>query len=228
MNRTLMDGNMQCKAKSKQSGKRCKRNSVPGREVCAIHGGKTPTGPALPQYKHGRNIQYLPKGMQQKYQEKLADAELVSLQADIAMIDVLEAELYETISEGGITSIFVKLKAAFREYSKLKAEHKYAEAQSMLAVIENIVAEGVDEHGKRLEILTLKESRRKLVESESKRLQIGQHMMTAEQAMAALGALLDIIKTHVKDETTLHSIGTSLKLFVAGQSGGPTHTGGVH
>lgn len=35
---------MQCKANAKQTGEQCKRHAASGREVCAIHGGKS-TGP---------------------------------------------------------------------------------------------------------------------------------------------------------------------------------------
>lgn len=33
---------MKCKAKSKRSGKRCKRDVIRGGTVCAMHGGKAP------------------------------------------------------------------------------------------------------------------------------------------------------------------------------------------
>lgn len=36
---------MQCKANAKQTGEQCKRHAASGREVCAIHGGKS-TGPS--------------------------------------------------------------------------------------------------------------------------------------------------------------------------------------
>lgn len=37
-----MDTSRQCKAKSKQSGQRCKRRPIPGGFVCVMHGGKVP------------------------------------------------------------------------------------------------------------------------------------------------------------------------------------------
>src|SRR5688572_13217384 len=114
MRGNLMDEIMsQCKAKSKQSGKRCGRSAATGRDVCHIHGGKTPAGPASPQFKHGRNIKYLPAGMQAKYQAALEDKELVSLRDDIAMVDVLEAELFEGLREDGTLGLFIQLKALF-------------------------------------------------------------------------------------------------------------------
>lgn len=35
-------GRRQCKARSRQSGQRCKRRPIPGGFVCVMHGGKTP------------------------------------------------------------------------------------------------------------------------------------------------------------------------------------------
>lgn len=220
--------NMQCTAKSKQTGKRCGRAATAGRDVCHYHGGRTPSGPALPQFKHGRNIKYLPAGMQTKYQAALEDKELVSLRDDIAMVDVLEAELYESLCQDGTLGLFIQLKELFGKYRNFKAALKYAEAQSTLDQIETIAAVGADEALKRMEILTLKEQRRKLVESEAKRLHQAQQTITAEQALGMLAAVLDIIKTHVSDETERHRIGLALRTFVAGQSRSGADGVGVH
>ena len=43
---------LQCAAKSKQSGQRCKRYASPGKRVCHFHGGRS-TGPRKPAIKHG-------------------------------------------------------------------------------------------------------------------------------------------------------------------------------
>lgn len=48
---------MQCTAKSKQSGEQCKRHAVPGKQVCVIHGGKSRSGTAHPNFKHGIYMQ---------------------------------------------------------------------------------------------------------------------------------------------------------------------------
>ena len=43
-----------CTAHSKQTGAPCRQPVVPGRQVCAYHGGKSPRGLASPHWKHGR------------------------------------------------------------------------------------------------------------------------------------------------------------------------------
>lgn len=52
-----MDTLMICKAKSKQSGLRCKNYSVRGRDVCHIHGGKTPRHNSGAKTEDGRQRQ---------------------------------------------------------------------------------------------------------------------------------------------------------------------------
>lgn len=46
-----------CKAKSKQSGSRCKNYAVKGRNVCHIHGGKTPKHNLGPKTLEGKKRQ---------------------------------------------------------------------------------------------------------------------------------------------------------------------------
>lgn len=52
-----MDTLKTCKAKSKQSKQRCKNFAVRGREVCHIHGGKTPRQNLGPKTEAGRQRQ---------------------------------------------------------------------------------------------------------------------------------------------------------------------------
>jgi len=48
-----------CEATAKSTGVRCGRPAVGSHGKCDIHGGKTPTGDDLPQFKHGLFSDYL-------------------------------------------------------------------------------------------------------------------------------------------------------------------------
>lgn len=41
----------QCAAKAKGTGERCKRSALPGKRVCALHGGKSPGAPKGSKYR---------------------------------------------------------------------------------------------------------------------------------------------------------------------------------
>jgi hypothetical protein len=58
---------MRCKAKSKRSQEQCKRHATPGMSVCRNHGGKTPIGPRLRQFKTGHRSKFLPSRMAADY-----------------------------------------------------------------------------------------------------------------------------------------------------------------
>lgn len=132
---------------------------------CRIHGGTTPVGMALPQYKHGRYSKYLPSGLAQKYNDALLDTELVTLRDDIALVDSKIQERMEQAKSNPIS---------------------FEELQPMI------------------------EQRRKLVESESKRLREMEHSLTIAQAMQIIRLLSDIVKRHVTDPKQLKAIQTEL------------------
>ena len=52
---------LQCKAKSKRSGKRCKRYASKGKEVCRCHGGRS-TGPKTKEGKERSRLSVLKHG----------------------------------------------------------------------------------------------------------------------------------------------------------------------
>lgn len=92
---------MQCKAKSKRSGERCKRAAMIGRDVCAMHGGKSPRGMDSPHTKTGRYSKDAPARLNARYLAGLEDPELCSLRDEIAMLDARTGELFRMASISG-------------------------------------------------------------------------------------------------------------------------------
>jgi hypothetical protein len=56
------------------------------------------------------------------------------------------------------------------------------------------------------EICTLFESKRRLAESEIRRLSVAQQIITAEQATVLVATLVDVVHRHVHDRNTLAAI----------------------
>ena len=144
-------------------GAPCKKKPMPNGR-CRLHGGATPSGAALPQYKTGRYSKHLPDRLAARYHEALADAELLAVRDDVALLDVRLSELVNMLGGDAIPGIV------------------WAEVRDLL------------------------EQRRKLVETEHRRLVAMQQMITTEQAMALLGAVLGVIRKHVSDPATLGAI----------------------
>lgn len=87
---------MQCTAKSKQSGERCKRPAAPGRTVCVIHGGRSPQGANHPNFKHGRYIkrdQNLSR-LGEMVAQHLSDEDYLSMRDEVALLRARVEELF--------------------------------------------------------------------------------------------------------------------------------------
>ena len=87
-----------------------------------------------------------------------------------------------------------------------------------LAEMELLIDTSVRDHAAWGEIGALIEQRRRLAESESKRLVALQQMMTQEDALLMMHRLVDIITRHVPDKKALSGIIVDLQ-----QMAGPAH-----
>lgn len=91
--RTLMDdsnphGRRQCTARARQTGERCKKARVTGRTVCRSHGGATPVGAALRQYKGAGRSRYLPVAMAERCRAE--KAVLTAITAEFARLVTID------------------------------------------------------------------------------------------------------------------------------------------
>lgn len=79
-----------CNARKKRSNPQryCMARPMAGRKRCAVHGGKSPRGPASPHFVHGRYSRAL-KGvaMLDRYQAARSDPKLTDLRDEIALVD---------------------------------------------------------------------------------------------------------------------------------------------
>jgi hypothetical protein len=78
---------VQCRAKSKQSGERCKRSACVGKDLCFMHGGAPKSGVNWEkpvQVKHARYSKSLPKDLVERYEYFKSDPEILSLKPEIA------------------------------------------------------------------------------------------------------------------------------------------------
>jgi len=79
-----------CRAKSKQSGKRCRRFPHPGKDVCIIHGALTPI-------KHGMRSKYAKTTFREAIQQARDDPKLLDMREQVAVIVALQGQLIEKI-----------------------------------------------------------------------------------------------------------------------------------
>lgn len=197
---------LQCNAKSKRTGEQCRARAVIGSTKCYHHGGKTPKGVASPNYQTGRYSKYLPARLLERYEESAADGELLALREEIALLDSRLADLLKRVDSGEAGQAWKDAKAAHR---KLTLALQTKDTQGMLTAVSELEAAIGKGHGDYLawnEIQTTLDQRRRLVESERKRLVDMQQMVTSEQAMLLVTALLDAVRKNVHDRDTLTAV----------------------
>ncbi len=197
---------MQCKAKSKRSGERCKRHATPGMTVCNIHGGKTPVGIASPNFRTGRYSKYLPVKLAGRFEDMQHDSDLLNLQSEITLIDVLLSDNLERLQTGESADFW---DAAFRHTLAARRAYKddrYADLEQALDELEALC------DGRRLHFAAEREVRekidlrRRLTESRRKHLIEAEQVLTTEQAMLLVSGLLESVRRNVTDRDTLNAV----------------------
>ena len=211
MNETLMEVAVRCTAKAKTTGERCKRPAAVGSSKCYIHGGKTVTrGSESVTFKHGRYSKDLPTRLSSRYAEALADTELLSLRDDVALVDARISELLTRIDKGESGRIWSKLAEAKAEFVVARTANDVPVMSQWLAEILRLIDAGNADWMIVSDIVGLQDHKRKLGESERKRLIEMRQIITTEQAAVLLGAITDIIVRNVTDRDTRARISAEL------------------
>jgi hypothetical protein len=186
---------------------------------CYKHGGATPGGIASPHAKHLRHSKYLPGGLLERYQQAAADPDLLNLSAEIALTDARIDDLLGRLDQGDLAGAWVKLQDAFDAFrvatvtndSDLKAEA----VADMAALIE----QGTNDQLIWTQLTDLMNERRRLVQTETKRRLAMQKMISADEGMALVVALANIVRTHVHDRAILSAIQADLTRLLAQRTG---------
>lgn len=211
-----------CTAHSKRTGERCKAQAVTGRTVCYHHGGAIPRGRALPQTTHGRYSKHLPTRMLATYEQASQDAELLNLRADIALLDARLADLLGRVDSGESGTLWQELRTAWKTVKR--APDAEDAAAIAFAELGPLIERGYQDTQAWGEIGRIIEQRRKLAESERKRLVEMQQMMTAGQAQLLIARLYDVVTQHVSDRAAIAAIGAELEALAG--AGEPVPTSG--
>lgn len=200
----------QCTAMSKQTGQRCKRAVTPGRTVCHYHGGATPRGVALPQFKTGRYSKALPDRLAARYEEAASDPNLLALREDIALLDSRLEDVLKRADTGEAGRLWSRLRELKGCVAEAQSRGDVAEREARLAEMLAVIDEGAADWAIWAEVLKLLEARRKLVESERGRLVQMHQILTAEEAMALMAGVVAVVKEEIHDLEILGRISSGI------------------
>lgn len=180
-----------------------------------MHGGSSPRGVAAHLFKTGRRSKFLPTRLAAQYKEALIDPDLVTLRDELALVDVRLNELLTRVDTGESGAAWAQLVKTVRELNVAVRAGKASEMAEALNELDAAVARGASDRGAWNDVMRIVEQRRKLAESERRRLVDLQQMITAEQLMTYTGALLALVKENVTDKTILSNIGAGVRRLVS-------------
>lgn len=210
----------QCTATSKRSGERCKRHASKGRNVCAIHGGKSLVGRDLPQFRHGRYSKYLPDNLAERYNEALANPDLISLEDDIALIESrLTLQLDAVRGAGADENLLHRLREMYGQFRRHTNAGNQEGAIQAITALGELLFQGADTRVAWDEVNSLIEQRRKLVETERKRLIDENQMITVDRLMILVAAIVDIIRRNVVSKEERAAVASEIRLLVDSNPG---------
>lgn len=194
-----------CQAK-RTNGEPCKAQAVHGKRVCRVHGGMTPNGIASPHYKTGRYSKVLPARLAARYQEARQDTALLELREEISLTDTRLSDLLARVDTGESGALWRSLMDARMDLIAAKRANDTIGQMQAVNAIMDLISQGHTDYRAWTEIGQVLEQRRKLVESERKRLIEAQQVITAEQAIVFVNAVLLSVREHVSDRSVLSAI----------------------
>ena len=182
---------------------------------CRIHGGLTPTGPSAGAYRTGRYSKLLPARLAGRYKEAQADPDLLAMRDEIALLDARLGDVLGNMDTGESGSVWQRLKATNEELKVAVITGKTTKVTQHARELSAIVDAGATDLEAWGDVYGLLEQRRRLVESERKRLVDMQQMITTEKAMTLLGVILETIQTHVTDRAILTAISADFRKLIS-------------
>lgn len=210
----VIDGTVRCGAK-KKDGNPCTRLPIKdGNGRCRYHGGKAPVGIASPNYKTGRYSKALPERLRARYYESSSDGDLLAMRDEIALTDARLADMLDRVETGEPGELWAKLSDSYEGLVLAMDEDDSAGMRLALGAMKSLMARGASDWAAWQEIGRLVEQRRKLSESEQKRLVQMQQMISAEQLLVLLGAVADTIKRHVHDRQALADLSADIRRLI--------------
>lgn len=199
---------MKCGAKTR-AGTPCKGQAMRNGK-CRMHGGKSPQGIASARTIHGKYSAHLPTRLLSIYEASRRDPDLLNLTESVALIDARLVELLKRIDTGESGATWRAVRDAFNGFEDATGKKDVPAAQSFLSDLKGLITRGRADESAWLDIRSTLEQRRRLVESERKRLVEMQQMVSAEQAALMVKALVASVRQHVHDPQTLRLIADDL------------------
>lgn len=195
--------------------KRCRNSPAKGRHRCRYHGGKSLRGVNHPNFVDGRYSNLVPDRLTEGYERSRQDPEILALREEIALIEARIGDLLKRVDTGESGATWKLLQKTYKESTSAIRKGDQAEFQEKYAELGKVLNKGVSDYSAWDEIMRSIAARRKLSDSERKRLVDMHQMISTEEALAMLQFIVKTMRTHIKDRQLLKDISEDLTTRLA-------------
>lgn len=195
-----------CTAHSKRTGLPCTRPAMHGSTKCYHHGGASLKGIAAPNYQGKGFSRHLPALMKDLYDESYHDPELLSTRKDAALLDARIAVLLSRVDTGEAGKAWKDARGSFADLQEAFANRDAGKISRALTDLDSVLGRGLSDYTAWNELQSCLDQRRRLVESERKRLIEAQQVVTVEESMLLVSALLESVRRVVTDRKQLSAV----------------------
>ena len=203
-----------CGAKLRKSHppRYCEQYPMPNGR-CHLHGGKSLKGPASATFQGKGFSKYFPsKKLGQIFARSFEDPELTRLRKDLAIVETRLVELIQSLSREQSGTLWKQLRKKHRELKRSRPNS--AKASKLLKEIGELVEQGSNDSLIWNEIAKQIDLRRRLLDSETKRVLTAHQVMTGDDVRMLIDAVASLIHEHVKDRKALQKISEGLVGFI--------------
>lgn len=175
---------------------------------CKMHGGKQPRGIDRGSFKHGRYSKSIPDRLVGRYEQALADEKRHDLRDEISLSEAKVDDLLSRMDSGESDGAWLHLRDLAQ---RLRRAGNEATRRSLLAELLSVITVGADEALAWSDVDRWTARKQRLVESDMRVAQVKQQMVSAEEVMTLVAAILDAIRTHVEDQDTRAALARELR-----------------
>jgi len=183
--------------------------------VCHKHGAGRPSRPggitnkAISGGNFARHSKYLPTGLLEKYEDYLLDPDTLNMSQEMALLDTRIAELLDMLGKMDVKQSWVWVGRAYSIFNRQSVSED--DWERGLELLNNAISSHEGDVNTWDEIKDIIERRRKLAETERRRIVKAQQMMTYQEANQFIAFLMSSIMEHVKDPVAKRAITEDLK-----------------
>jgi glycine/D-amino acid oxidase-like deaminating enzyme len=175
---------------------------------CRMHGGTTPRGVELPQFRTGRYSKALPDRMVERYEKALADEERHDLADEIALAEMKVDDLLTKMDRGESDELWIQLRDRVRQIRRTQDQDRRT---VLLGELFSIISRGGTEAMGWRDVERWVTRKQRVVETDMRVAQTKQEMVSIEEVMALAGGILDAIRRHVEDQATRKALARDIR-----------------